>query len=220
MASRRKTTTTVARATKKLAKDTSSAASRRAEALLELIARRKQTITEAFYDIGEALREILKKKLYGALGFASFEKLLTARKVIAASTAYQLIDVVDSLPRDKALSLGAEKSYALARFAAATAESDPPSTLVDEGVPIGPRGKRIPATKVSVRELEEATRKVRAKKHAKRDVEASAADARAHAAAKKLAKQHGIEVKADARKRGKVWWAVVELPLDALEKLR
>jgi hypothetical protein len=39
-----------------------------------LIARRKQTITEAFYDIGEALREISRKKLYGALGFASFEK--------------------------------------------------------------------------------------------------------------------------------------------------
>jgi hypothetical protein len=220
MASRRKTTTKVARATKELAKDTGTAASRRAEALLELIARRKQTITEAFYDIGEALREILKKKLYGALGFGSFEKLLTARKVISASTAYQLIDVVDSLPRDKALSLGAEKSYALARFAAATSESDPPSTLVDEGVPIGPRGKRIPATKISVRELEEATRKVRAKKHGKRDLESSAADARAHAAAKKLAKQHGVEVKADARKRGKVWWAVVELPLDALETLR
>ncbi|MGZ3421778.1 MAG: hypothetical protein ACXVEE_28135, partial [Polyangiales bacterium] len=171
-------------------------------------------------DIGEALREILKKKLYAALGFASFEKLLTARQVISASTAYQLIDVVESLPREKALSLGAEKSYALARFAAATPVSDPPATLVDEGVPIGRGGKRIPASKVTVRQLEEATRKARARKKNKRDVESSSADARAHAAARKLEKLHKVKVTADARKRGKEWWAVVELPLDAFERLR
>ncbi len=210
----------VARATKKLAKTESSAGTRRAEALLELVARRKTAITEAFYDIGEALREILKKKLYAPLGYASFEKLLTGRKVIAASTAYQLIAVVDSLPRDKALGLGAEKSYALARFSAATEKSDPPATLVDEGVPLGRAGARKPAAEITVRELEAATRKARAKRKVKRDVASTEADGRAHAVAQRLGKRLGVKVSADARKRGKDWWAVVELPLDALEKLR
>ncbi len=175
---------------------------------------------EAFYDIGEALREILKKKLYAPLGFPSFDKMLTGRKVIAASTAYQLIEVVDSLPRDKALGLGAEKSYALARFAAATKESDPPTTLVDEGVPLGRRGARKPAAEVTVRELEAATRKARAKRKVKRDVESEDADGRARAVAERLAKRLRVKITADARKRGKDWWAVVALPLAALEKLR
>jgi hypothetical protein len=43
---------------------------RRGHALLALIERRKDRITEDFYDIGEALRELLNNKLYVALGYA------------------------------------------------------------------------------------------------------------------------------------------------------
>jgi hypothetical protein len=52
---------------------------RRGQSLLALIERRKDRITEDFYDIGEALRELLNNKLYAALGFDTFEQLLDAQ---------------------------------------------------------------------------------------------------------------------------------------------
>jgi hypothetical protein len=209
-----------ARTVKKLA-DTQTAAARRAEALLDEIARRKVAISEAFYDIGEALREILKKKLYAPLGYPSFKAMLTARKVLAPSVAHQLIDIVESIPREKALPLGSAKAYALARFAAATAESDPPVTLIDEGVPLGPAGARKAVNEVTVRELEAAARKARTRRATatRRDVESKEKDAQARALATKLGKRLRAKVKADARKRGASWWAVVEMPLAAFEKL-
>ena len=45
---------------------------RHAETLLSLIERRKARISEDFYEIGKALRELQQKKLYVAAGFASF----------------------------------------------------------------------------------------------------------------------------------------------------
>src|SRR5262245_8609333 len=52
------------------------AAVRRAEELLDLIARRKARIAEDFYEIGKALRELSKKKLYAVLGHRSFGEML------------------------------------------------------------------------------------------------------------------------------------------------
>ncbi|MGZ3421453.1 MAG: hypothetical protein ACXWUG_12325 [Polyangiales bacterium] len=206
--------------TKKLAA-IETAAAKRAEALLSLIARRKSAIADAFYDIGEALREILKKKLYAPLGHASFDKLLAARKVIPASAAYQLIEVVESLPREKALAVGSEKAYALARFSAATANPDPPATLIDEGVPLGPKGRRKPIDEVTIAELEKATKKARthAKKPTKRDAELRDVEARIHARAVAIAKRLKTKLTTEAHKRGDEWWVVVQLPVAGFERL-
>src|SRR5690349_12680186 len=62
-----------------------SAAERRAEELLSMIERRKETIAESFYDIGKALQELLKKKLYAALGYASFDEMLRERSVLGVT---------------------------------------------------------------------------------------------------------------------------------------
>lgn len=60
---------------------------RRAEALLAGIARRKVRISEDFYEIGLSLSELLKKKLYFALGHGSFEEMLKAHDVMSWSRA-------------------------------------------------------------------------------------------------------------------------------------
>ena len=119
-----------------------TAAQTRGEALLDLIARRRARIAEDFYDIGEALREILRKKLFLALGHSSFGALLDARKVMGRSQAAKLIAIVDAMPRRRALEVGTEKAYALTRLAAATAALDTVEQIATEGVAVGPKKRR------------------------------------------------------------------------------
>ncbi|MBK8257912.1 MAG: hypothetical protein IPK82_35255 [Polyangiaceae bacterium] len=132
---------------------------RRAEELLASIARRKERITEDFYEIGTALRELLRKKLYVALGHASFADMLSARNVMGAMTAKRLIEVVEKVPLKQALQLGPERAYALARYTAATPELDTPAGLLESGAKIG--GKKV--ADASLREITQAGKQVRAK---------------------------------------------------------
>ena len=141
------------------AKSQLAASKRRGNALLALIERRKDRITEDFYDIGEALRELLNNKLYVTIGHDSFEDLLQARKVMSPAQAFKLIRLVDSIPRDEALRLGQEKAYALVTYTAATPEKDVPASLVRKNAEIA--GKRL--SDASVRDLKDAAKAVRAK---------------------------------------------------------
>ena len=133
---------------------------KRGEALIALIERRKARIVEDFYDIGEALKEIQDAKLYEALGHESFAALLAARELVSPTVAKKLLAIVDHVPRDQALRLGQEKSYALVSYAAATPEADIPAELAAVDAEIAGR----PVSKASVRELRDAARAVRAKK--------------------------------------------------------
>ncbi len=137
---------------------------RHAETLLLLIERRKARISEDFYEIGKALRELKQKKLYLAAGFRSFEEMLKARDVISLTSAKKLMAVVASVPVEKALALGVEKAYALARYTAATPEPDSPALLLDSGAEVA--GKKV--TTASLRDLERAAKTARAKNKPKR----------------------------------------------------
>src|SRR5690349_6943036 len=55
-----------------------------------------------------------------SLGYATFDELLTARKVMGRTQAYKRINLVERVPRDEALALGEEKAYALLAYTAAT----------------------------------------------------------------------------------------------------
>lgn len=165
----------------------------RAEALLALITRRKQRMVEDFYDIGEALRELLDQKLYAALGHASFEAMLAAHDVMGLTQAKKLIALVANVPRDQALALGQEKAYELVAYTAATPEADTPAALLAADAAIG--GK--PLSRASLRELQAATKAVRAKQaaakpksKAERDAARVARDARAKVSA--LLKKAGV----------------------------
>lgn len=193
-------------------KAVSHASRDRAEALLSEIARRMQRIAEDFYDIGKALLELQKKKLFLALGYASFAEMLAARKIMSPAQANKLIKVASTLPKDKALSVGSEKAALLAAYAEATPQADTAEWLLDQGTL--PGGKRV--ADASTRELAEAAKKARgtAKKKPKSSEEVAAqAGARKLQAA--LRKRGAKGATAEAMKRAGTWWLRVELPADA-----
>ena len=203
-----------ARSLVRAAKRAQSAQAKRAEDLLALIARRKSRILDDFYDIGEALVELKKKKLFAALGFPSFEAMLDTRDVLGHTQAYKLIAVVTQLPRARAMELGQERAYALAALAAATPEHETAGELIETGLRV--RGKTENVTKMSRRDLERAAREVRPR--AKKDEARRAADAEARACEKKLRKKH-IDAAVHVVRHEKTYWATVQLPLAALEAL-
>lgn len=137
---------------------------RRLADLVTLIRRRMTDVVEGFYDIGEALREVLDKKLYAAEGHKSFEAFLKAGAMMSGRQARKLIAVVRKVPRERALALGQERAYALIAYTDATPEDDSPAQLVDDGVKIGGR----PAAEASVRDIKLATRAANAKAQAGR----------------------------------------------------
>lgn len=152
---------------------------RRLAELVALIRRRMGTVVEGFYDIGEALREILEKKLYGVGGHAGLESFLQAEGLLSYRQATKLIALVRKVPRAQALALGQEKAYALVAYTEATPEADSPEGLVVADAKVGAK----PVSKSSVREIEAATRTVRGAERAKRPpTKAERARAKAEAA--------------------------------------
>jgi hypothetical protein len=191
-----------------------TAATRRAEELIALILRRKENITDAFYDIGVALKELIHKKLYVALGYASFHELLAARALMGRTQAYKLIAIVQQLPRSRAIEAGQERAYALTALAKASSDPDTAATLLETGVKV--RGKRSNVSKLSVRGIEKLTAEVRPRKKKtpeQRDADQEAVDL--SRALKAYDKQATIEV---AQHKGR-FVAAVSIELDALVKL-
>ncbi|MBK8251765.1 MAG: hypothetical protein IPK82_03750 [Polyangiaceae bacterium] len=189
-----------------------SAAVRRAEELIALIERRKATITESFYEIGKALKELQQKKLYASLGYKSFDAMLRARGVFGVTQAGKLIQIVSTVPVKTALQLGPEKAFALVRYAAATPELDTPETLVTSGAKIG----KTSASAASVREITEATKQVRAKaKNKKVDPQEVEAE-RTAGQGRTWLKAHGVKGGEVLSRRTKQGFRVfIELPVAA-----
>ena len=147
--------------------------------LVALIRRRVTDVVEGFYDIGEALREVLDKKLYAAEGHKSLEAFLKAEAMMSGRQARKLIAVVRKVPREKALTLGQERAYALVAYTDATPDDDSPAQLVADGAKIGAK----PAGEASVRDIKAATRAVNAEARARRPkTEAARAKEKADAA--------------------------------------
>ena len=217
MTARRKTThathSPTSNKTQTLARTTGGASARRAEDLLDLIARRKARILEDFYDLGAALKELLDKKLYAALGYRSFDELLAKRNVLGRTQAYKLIAVVRELPRARAVEIGQERAYALVAVAAATPEADTAGSLLTTGIKV--RGKTKDLSQLSKRDLEEVAREVRPRKTsaAQKDAETAARKAQRGLRGRKLRATVAIE-----HAKG-TWWATVRVPLDQLEAL-
>jgi hypothetical protein len=142
--------------------------------------------------------------------------MLRARQVMGVSQAKKLIEVAASMPREKALEIGAEKAYALARYAAATPEPDTPAWLLDGDAAIG--GK--PVRDLSLRELQAATSKVRSKHAAKKATpEEHAARASARDVQAWLKKRGAKGAAVTARKTKDGWWLTIEVRADAAKLL-
>ena len=212
-AARQATSALVAAATK-----ISSADRTKAEALLAEIARRKERIAEDFYDIGLAVLQISKKKLYLALGHKSFDDMLKARDVLSPTTARGLMQLVSTMSRDEALAYGQEKAIALISYAKATPELDTPKTLMEGGEL--PDGK--PIVKASVRDIKQAATKVRAAEGKSKPLSAEAKLAQAEVkAVTKWLRERGAAKAKVSEARGKEGYVIrVELPVAAWSRLR
>lgn len=144
----------------------------RLDALTELVTQRMADVVADFWDIGQALAEILDDKLYLADGHKTFEAFLKARKLPSRAQAAKLIAVSRSMPRARALALGPEKTHALLAFTRATAEDDTPEGLLDEGRRFA--GKSI--EEASVRDIKASTSAERAKSTSARPKTAAQAE--------------------------------------------
>jgi hypothetical protein len=128
----------------------------RAEELMAIIDKKGGTERDSFYEFGGALREILTKKLYAALGYSSFEALLDARRTVGLTQAKKLIEVNRCYSRETAVKLGLEKAFALARYCARTKDVPDPNVYLTEGFPVD--GRRRPVDRVSLQTILTATR--------------------------------------------------------------
>ncbi len=200
------------------AKKVSAADRAKAESLLSEIGRRRERIAEEFYEIGLALRELSKPKLFTALGYSSFGALLKERGVLGETTARRLIDLVSSMSRDEALAYGQEKAAALLEYTKATPEVDTPRTAVESGKL--PGGKKV--ADASVRDLKAGAKAVRAAKGTGKRVtpeaKAAAAEAKALAAWLRARGASGVSAEAVRGKKGHV--VRVEMTVAAAAKLR
>ncbi|MBK8219276.1 MAG: hypothetical protein IPK71_36590 [Myxococcales bacterium] len=195
----------------------SAAAQKRLASLLETIERRKARIVEDFYDIGVALKEIVDKKLYLQAGYASFGDLIDGRKIMGKTQAFKLVSIARAVPREKAIEVGSEKAYELVRLTEQTPEPDTVEDVLTTGVR-GPKGKgTIDVKKLSSREIAQKRREL-AKANEKPNDDEIAAKREARLAQAEMRKA-GLKVTVEARKEGKVWTAIVSLPLTRLATL-
>lgn len=193
-------------------------AAKRALALLSLIEKRKKTIARAFWDVGVALRELLRKKLYASLGHVSFAEMLKARGVMGKTYAFQLIGVIDSFTKKEALGLGQKKAMSLVRLARATAADDTPSELAREGAIV--RGERVDPRLLSASALERQSKRVRQNRRAAKD---DPAREEAHKAAERVERRlraHGVAAEIRVFARRGALFAEVRLPVASLARLR
>jgi hypothetical protein len=192
-----------------------SVAVRRAEELLAEIQRKKDLVAESFVDIGEALLELDKKKLWAALGYSSLSHLLSARNVMGRSQAFKLMAVVRSLPRRQALALGAEKAYALIRYAHASPTLERPTDVLAHGIVID--GKRKPIAELTARDIVRQAQETAEAKATRSDPERKAAHKAAATVQRALAKR-GVHATVSAVRVSGTWLLDVRAPADAFAR--
>jgi hypothetical protein len=192
-------------------RDALAARRKKLTSLSALIRRRLATVVESFYDIGVALTEIAKTKLYAAGGHASLEAYLDAEKLLSPSQARKLIDIVKNIPREQALAVGQERAYALIALSRATPEPDSAVQLIAQGEVNGQ-----PATKAPVRAITAAAKAQREKAPKTPAAKAKAkADAAIEKGVRAMLRAAGVPVTAVGIGKDSVR---VELPRAKLEK--
>lgn len=126
---------------------------------IALIQRRRAEISDAFYDIGEALIRLKRREIVAAMGCRSFAELCERLIGISSSQADRLVDIVTSMTRTEALSVGATKAASIVALVRATPEDDTASELLSRGAQV--RGKVLDVKKASSRAIARATAEVR-----------------------------------------------------------
>jgi hypothetical protein len=126
---------------------------------IALIRRRRAEISDAFYDIGEALVRLKRREVVLALGCKTFAELCEKHVAISATQAERLIDIVENMTREAAVGLGSTKAASLVALARATPADDTAAELLAHGVRV--HGKKLDVAHASSRAIASATAKVR-----------------------------------------------------------
>jgi hypothetical protein len=187
----------------------------RASVLLRQIAARKARIARDFWLIGDALREILRDKLFVALGHQSFEELLSKRTVVSLATAKRLITIAEQVPREQALKLGPNKAYELVRYTEWTDEEDTVAELVKTDALVD--GK--PVSQASATHVSAASQRLRQKKKPQSATakELAARMEKGQAALQAFLIAHGV-AEPDVERSGRGW--NVRISVEQVEGLR
>jgi hypothetical protein len=91
-----------------------------AAGLIALVQRRKREISEAFYDLGVALKRLKEKEILLVLGCRSFDQLCSEKLDLSTTLGNRLVEVVSSMTRDDAIGMGQTKAMAFVALAAAS----------------------------------------------------------------------------------------------------
>lgn len=134
---------------------------KRAADLVALVRRRRAEISDAFYDMGEALAELRRPEMVASLGVRTFAELCESKLGLSVSLALQLVEVVSKMTREQAVEMGQSKAIALIALANATPEADTAAELFAKGRVALPGGKRIDTRAASARGVDRAAKRVR-----------------------------------------------------------
>ena len=129
---------------------------------IAVIQRRKNAITEAFYDIGVALTELKKPEHIAALGRRSFAEVCEKDAELSAVVAERLIGIVRNMTAEQALAMGQKKAMALVDLAAATpgGEDSAASLFRKKSIAL-PGGGSLDLRAASANAIEEAAKTIR-----------------------------------------------------------
>ena len=142
---------------------------------LAMVNTKLSQIEGCFYEVGGALRKLREPRVWGALGFESFEALVETVPNLSLPTANRLIRITEHYQEPTAIALTQSKAIALLTYVEATPEADDAESLASEDALVG----GLPISMQSVRGILEAAAEVRpVPKKPKRLGEA---EARAHA---------------------------------------
>lgn len=177
--------------------------------LVRDIVRRKRRVEDDFHAIGRALRRLSDESLYRALGYDSFDALLTAEDLFSKTMAYKLMSVAGAYPAAKARELGIEKAYGLIAYAEATPAADLARTLAEGNPRIGNQSLNT----ISVRELADAVKRVRAATGAGRNPTGPEQEARriAREVQRDLRARGAKSARASAKRIGGEWRIEIDL---------
>jgi hypothetical protein len=132
-----------------------------ARADIDLVRRRKDEVTERFYDMGEALVRLQRPGVAEAIGYGGFGELCEKELAMSASKARQLVAIVRGVRRPDAVKWGQERAAALLALAEATPEPDSAALLAGADYEL-PSGKTLDVGKAPVTALWDAARELRA----------------------------------------------------------
>lgn len=133
-----------------------------AKQLIALVKRRRAEISEAFYDMGVALRRLKEPEMKLAIGYKTFDAFCKDTLGVAGEVAARLVDVVTAMTREEAIAAGQTRAFALVEVAQATPEADTPGQLLRRGRVVLPSGREVDTRKASTRELLGAAKDIRA----------------------------------------------------------